>query len=131
MNLHVLSHSVPARRSSDVFDARFFENQARKMAEAIETAAANLKPARMGATQIHHRVYKGNVVRLATAIDGTPAGYPLEYNDHGLVVMRFDDLSDPARPKPLAAWVSWGEIGRASCRESVCRYVYISVVAVT
>src|SRR3546814_3327756 len=63
----------------------------------------------MGATQIHHRVYKGNVVRLATAIDGTPAGYPLEYNDHGLVVMRFDDLSDPARPKPLAAWVNWGE----------------------
>src|SRR3546814_13436457 len=36
----------------DVFDARFFENQARKMAEAIETAAANLKPARLGATQI-------------------------------------------------------------------------------
>src|SRR3546814_4088145 len=35
----------------DVFDARFFENQARKMAEAIETAAANLKPARMGATR--------------------------------------------------------------------------------
>src|SRR3546814_3589176 len=75
----------------DVFDARFFENQARKMAEAIETAAANLKPARMGATQIHHRVYKGNVVRLATAIDGTPAGYPLEYNDHGLVVMRSEE----------------------------------------
>jgi len=93
----------------DVFDARFFENQARKMAEAIETAAANLKPARMGATQIHHRVYKGNVVRLATASDGTPAGYPLEYNDHGLVVMRFDDLSDPQHPKPLAAWVNWGE----------------------
>src|SRR3546814_17228570 len=69
--------------SSDVCSSDlFFENQARKMAEAIETAAANLKPARMGATQIHHRVYKGNVVRLATAIDGTPAGYPLEYNDH-------------------------------------------------
>src|SRR3546814_4679797 len=82
--------------SSDVCSSDlFFENQARKMAEAIETAAANLKPARMGATQIHHRVYKGTVVRLATAIDGTPAGYPLEYNDHGLVVMRFDDLSDP------------------------------------
>lgn len=93
----------------DVFDARFFENQARKMAEAIEIAAANLKPARMGATEIRHRVYKGNVVRLATAIDGTPAGYPLEYNDHGLVVMRFDDLSDPQHPQPLAAWVNWGE----------------------
>lgn len=93
----------------DVFDARFFENQARKMAEAIEQAAANLKPARMGATEVHHRVYKGNVVRLATANDGTPAGYPLEYGDHGLVLIRFDDLSDPQQPKPLAAWVNWGE----------------------
>lgn len=93
----------------DVFDARFFENQARKMAQAIETAAANLKPARMGATELRHRVFKGNVVRLATADDGTPAGYPLEYNDHGLVVIRFDDLSDPAQPQPLAAWINWGE----------------------
>lgn len=93
----------------DVFDARFFENQARKMAQAIETAAASLKPARMGATEIRHRVYKGNVVRLAVATDGTPAGYPTEYNDHGLVVLRFDDLSDPAQPKPLAVWVNWGE----------------------
>ena len=93
----------------DVFDARFFENQARRMAQAIEQAAATLKPARMGATEIRHRIYKGNVIRLATASDGTPAGYPVEYGDHGLVVIRFDDLSDPAQPKPLAAWVNWGE----------------------
>lgn len=93
----------------DVYDARFFENQARKMAQAIETAAANLKPARMGATEIRHRVYKGNVVRTATAIDGTPAGYPTEFGDHGLVVMRFDDLSNPQQPQPLAVWVNWGE----------------------
>ncbi len=93
----------------DVFDARFFENQARRMAEAIEIAAANLKPARMGATQVRHRAYKGNIVRTATADDGTPAGYPLEYNDHGLVVLRFDDLSDPAHPQPLATWINWGE----------------------
>jgi hypothetical protein len=93
----------------DVFDARFFEHQARQMAAAIEQAAANLKPARMAAMEIPHRIYKGNVVRLATANDGTPAGYPLEYGDRGLVVIRFDDLSDPAAPQPLAAWVNWGE----------------------
>lgn len=93
----------------DVYDARFFENQARKMAAAIETAAANLKPARMGATEIRHRVYKGNVVRTATAINGTPAGYPTEFGDHGLVVMRFDDLSNPQQPQPLAVWINWGE----------------------
>ncbi len=117
--LHHVTHNHSSAYSStlavglflfqDVFDARFFEYQARQMAAAIEQAAANLKPARMGATEIQHRVYKGNVVRLATAIDGTPAGYPLEYNDHGLVVIRFDDLSDPAQPQPLAVWVNWGE----------------------
>ncbi|HEY0974573.1 MAG TPA: neutral/alkaline non-lysosomal ceramidase N-terminal domain-containing protein [Solimonas sp.] len=117
--LHHVTHNHSSAYSStlavglfvfqDVFDARFFENQARKMAEAIEQAAANLKPVRMGATEIRHRIYKGNVVRLATALDGTPAGYPVEYGDHGLVVLRFDDLSDPARPQPLAAWINWGE----------------------
>ena len=56
----------------DVFDARFFEYQARQMAAAIETAAANLKPARMAAMEIPHRIYKGNVVRLATANDASP-----------------------------------------------------------
>ena len=93
----------------DVFDLRMFEYQARQIASAIEIAARNLKPARMGAMTIDHRIYKGNVVRQAEADDGTPAGYPLEYGDHGLVVMRFDDLSDPANPRPLAAWVNWGE----------------------
>ena len=29
--------------------------------------------------------------------------------DESLVVIRFDDLSDPAQPQPLAAWINWGE----------------------
>ncbi|PXV66623.1 neutral/alkaline ceramidase-like enzyme [Sinimarinibacterium flocculans] len=117
--LHHVTHNHSSAYSStlaaglflfqDVFDARFFEFQARRMAAAIEQAAANLRPARMAAMEVPHRVYKGNVVRLATAIDGTPAGYPLEYGDRGLVVIRFDDLSDAAQPRPLAAWVNWGE----------------------
>jgi hypothetical protein len=90
----------------DVYDLRFFENQARKLAQAIELAAAGMVPARMGATTIRHTIYKGNVVRLATADDGTPAGYPLEYNDHGLVVMRFDNAQTN---QPLAVWINWGE----------------------
>ncbi|HVT34486.1 MAG TPA: hypothetical protein VHE37_02800, partial [Nevskiaceae bacterium] len=93
----------------DVYDQRLFEYQARAIAHAIEMAEGNLKPARMGATTIKHYLYKGNVVRQANADDGTPAGYPMEYNKHDLVVMRFDDLSDPAHPKPLAAWINWGE----------------------
>jgi cephalosporin-C deacetylase-like acetyl esterase len=94
----------------DVYDARFFESQARKLAQAILTAEANLKPARMGATTVRHKIYKGNIVRLATADDGTPAGYPLEYGDLGLVVMRFDEVDgDGDFVKPLAVWVNWGE----------------------
>ncbi len=29
--------------------------------------------------------------------DGAPAGYPMQDNDHGLVVMRFDDMTDRPR----------------------------------
>jgi VCBS repeat-containing protein len=91
----------------DAFDARFFEFQARKLADAILLAEANLQPARMGATTVHHRIYKGNVVRPHRADDNTPAGYPREFGDHGLVVMRFD--TDEAQPKPLAVWINWGQ----------------------
>src|SRR3546814_17819998 len=39
----------------------------------------------------------------------------------------FTDATEPRRSlRPLTA-----ELGRASCRESVCQYVYISVVAVS
>ena len=116
--LHSASHNHSSAYSStpswgvwifeDVFDPRFFEKQARKMAEAILTAEADLAPARMGATTVPHHIYKGNVVRLATATDGTPAGYPLEYGDLGLVVMRFEELTETG-PEPLAVWVNFGQ----------------------
>jgi hypothetical protein len=60
----------------DAFDPRFFENQARRLAAAIEIAASKLRPARMGATVVQHRIYKGNIVRPQVADDGTPAGTP-------------------------------------------------------
>ena len=116
--LHSATHNHSSAYSStvswgvwvfeDIFDPRFFEHQARQMAAAIRIAEQNLQPARMGATTVRHKIFKGNVVRLATADDGTPAGYPLEYGDLGLVVMRFDALTE-AGPQPLAAWVNWGE----------------------
>lgn len=117
--LHTVTHNHSSSYSStpawgvwifqDIFDPRFFEKQARAMAAAIMQAEKNLVPARMGATTVRHKIFKGNVVRLAVANDGTPAGYPLEYGDLGLVVMRFDDLSDPEHPKPLATWINWGQ----------------------
>ncbi len=94
----------------DVLDQRAFEFMARKMAEAIETAAANMKPVRLGATTVRHTLYKGNVARLAVADDGTPAGYPLEYGDHGLVVLRFDEVdASGSFVQPLTVWINWGE----------------------
>lgn len=117
--LHHVTHNHSSSYSStpswgvaifqDAFDPRFFENQARQIAAAILAAEANLVPARMGATTVRHRIYKGNVTRLDIARDGTPAGYPLEYGDQGLVVMRFDDISEPQAPQPLAVWVNFGE----------------------
>jgi hypothetical protein len=117
--LHTASHAHSTAYSSslavglfifqDVFDARFFEHQARRIAEAIETAAGSLRPAAMGATVVPHSIFKGNVVGLATADDGTPAGYPREFGDLDLTVLRFDDISDPTQPTPLAIWVNFGQ----------------------
>jgi hypothetical protein len=59
----------------DVVDARFIEHQAQAMAAAILAAEADLQPARMAATTVVEDVFKGNVVGLQTADDGTPAGY--------------------------------------------------------
>lgn len=93
----------------DVMDLRMFEYQARAMARAIEEAAAGMVPARMGATTVRHDLYKGNVVRPALADDGTPAGYPADFGDQGLSILRFDDLTDPEDPQPLATWMNWGQ----------------------
>jgi hypothetical protein len=91
----------------DAYDARFFENQARKLAQAVLDAERNLAPARMGATTVRHKLFKGNVMGPASGDDGTPVQYPTEYGDHGLVVMRIE--TDEAEPKPIAVWVNWGE----------------------
>jgi hypothetical protein len=118
--LYHVSHNHSAAYSStpavgvavfeDAFDPRFFENQARRLAAAIEIAASKLRPARMGATVVQHRIYKGNIVRPQVADDGTPAGYPLEYNDHGLTVIRFDEVDGSGNfLKPIAVWMNWGE----------------------
>ncbi|MGH2753019.1 MAG: neutral/alkaline non-lysosomal ceramidase N-terminal domain-containing protein [Actinomycetota bacterium] len=93
----------------DVFDLRAFEYHARSMASAILDAEAALVPARMGATTIQHDAFKGMIQRARLADDGTPVGYPAGFGDHGLVVIRFDDISDPQNPAPLATLVNWGQ----------------------
>jgi Neutral/alkaline non-lysosomal ceramidase, N-terminal len=93
----------------DAFDLRMFEFQARKIAESILAAEADLRPAQMGATTVHHDIFKGNIVGPGRADDGTPAGYPRDFGDEGLVVLRFDDMTNPAAPKPLATWMNYGQ----------------------
>ena len=78
------------------------------MAAAVEHAAADLRPAAMGATTVQHRIYKGNIAGPALADDGTPAGYPDDHADFGLTVVRFDDVSGET-PEPLAVFVNFGQ----------------------
>ncbi len=89
----------------DAFDIRAFEYQARALAESIRKAELALEPARMGATEVNHYLFKGMVARRTVADDGTPAGYPSDYGDFGLPVIRFEALDDGA---PIAALINWG-----------------------
>ena len=89
----------------DAMDLRAFEYQARAMTRAILDAEAALVPARMGATVVHHEIFKNNYAGRELSHDGTPAGYPDEFGDLGLTVMRFEALDGT----PIAAWVNWGQ----------------------
>jgi len=93
----------------DVFEIRAFEYHARQMAASIEAAAAALVPVRMSGTTIQHRIYKGNIAGTTTADDGSPGGYPDTHADFGVSVLRFDDISEPSQPTPLAVYVNHGQ----------------------
>jgi hypothetical protein len=98
----------------DVVDQRMFEYQARAIRDAILEGEAALRPARMAAHTVEHSAFKANVVGPATADDGTPAGYPREFGDLGVVVMRFDELvptpGGPMRPgKPIGVFMNFGQ----------------------
>src|SRR5687767_10236534 len=91
----------------DFFDLRFFNYYAERMAKAVEEAAGKLVPARVGGAVRHLPDLHRNVPGRQTADDGTPAGFPEGYGDHDLIVVRFDDISDPGNPKPLANLVNY------------------------
>ena len=101
------STSPGAWTFQDVYDIRFFDYYAKRMAEAVERAARNLKPVRVGASVSYFDKAHRNSMGPAIADDGSPAGYPNSDADHDLTVVRFDDISDPANPKPLANLVNW------------------------
>ena len=105
------STSPGAWTFQDVFDVRFYDYYAKRMAAAVEQAAASLKPVRVGASGNYfdktHRNSMGPAVAETDSTRGTPASYPSNVADHDLTVVRFDDISDPARPKPLANLVNF------------------------
>jgi hypothetical protein len=91
----------------DFFDVRFFNYYAERMAAAVERAAADMKPVRVGGAVRQLDEIHRNVPGTSTADDGTPAGYPEWWGDHDVTVVRFDDISDPSNPKPLANLVNY------------------------
>jgi hypothetical protein len=93
----------------DVFDLRFFEYFAQQSAKAVIDAVAAMVPVRMGAASIAFDVTQRHSFGGAIADDGTPAGYPKTDNDKVIAILRFDDISNPIAPKPLAIFMSLGQ----------------------
>jgi hypothetical protein len=91
----------------DVFDLRAYDFYAKRMAEAVVEADERLVPARVGASVASVGSVNRNAMGPGIADDGTPAGFPDAYTDRDLTLVRFDDVSDPRRPKPLANLVTF------------------------
>lgn len=94
----------------DVFDIRYFEHIAQRMAEAVVQASNTMVPVRMGAaevplTQLTRHSYGPTISAERPAL---PAGYRNDDTLRSLAVVRFDDISDAGNPKPLANWVVYG-----------------------
>jgi hypothetical protein len=110
------SHSSPYYSSpswglalfQDVFDIRFFEYLAERMAMSVIEAANNMAPVRMGAATVYFDGTQKHSFGPAVGDDGTPAGYPHTENDKTISVMRFDRLTDEG-PQPLVNLVTLGE----------------------
>ncbi len=92
----------------DAFDLRFFEYYAQAQAAAVEKAAATLKPVRVGASVSYFDKTHRHSFGPSIADDGTPAGFPNGETDHDFMVVRFDDVSNPQAPKPLAILANFG-----------------------
>ncbi|HEX6117382.1 MAG TPA: hypothetical protein VFY99_09795 [Solirubrobacterales bacterium] len=105
------NHSSPMYSSTswgvwafqDVFDVRFYNYLAERIAEAVVKACAAREPVRVGASVGSFDKTHRHSFGPAVADDGTPAGYPNDETDHDLTVIRFDTLDG----KPLANLVNF------------------------
>jgi hypothetical protein len=94
----------------DVFDVRFYEYQAERLAAAVELAAHRLAAARVGAEVLYLDAPQRHSIGPATADDGTLGGYPWEDTEHDLTVLRFDTTAG----KPIAALVNYSLHGESN-----------------
>jgi len=111
------SHSSPFYSSTtwgawafqDVFDLRFFEFIARRMADAVIAASGDLRPARAAAAHVPIAVTKRNPEGPAVSEEAEPlpAGWAHDQTDGRVTLVRVDDVSG-RRPAPLANWVVFG-----------------------
>jgi hypothetical protein len=92
----------------DVYDLRFFEYMATRMAQAVIDASADLRPVRIGAATVPFNEITAHTIGPKVADDGTPAGQPFAHTTGQLTVVRVDDLSDPTDPQPYANWITLG-----------------------
>ena len=105
------NHSSPMYSSTswgvwafqDVFDIRFYNYMAERVAEAVVRACAAREPVRVGASVGDFDKTNRHSFGPAVADDGTPAGYPQDETDHDLTVIRFDTLDG----EPLANLVNF------------------------
>lgn len=93
----------------DVFDARFYEYYAERLARAVELATQRLQPARVGAEVLSLDKPQRISVPPTTADDGTPAGYPWVDTDHDVSVVRFDTTEG----RPIAVLANYGLHGES------------------
>jgi hypothetical protein len=91
----------------DVFDIRMYDYLSHRIFAAVEKACDQLVPVRVGAAVGQFDKTHRHSYGPAIGDDGTPAGYPYSNTDHDLSVVRFDDISDPSHPKPVATIVNF------------------------
>jgi len=92
----------------DVMDLRFYEYMATRMADAVERADNRLVPVRMGGATRTFDAIQNHTYGPKVGDDGTPAGQSYDHTTRRVSVVRFDDVSDPDNPKPMANWVVFG-----------------------
>src|SRR3954452_14333688 len=111
------NHSSPSYSSfdwgvwafQDVFDYRFFSYYDKQNAAALLQAYQHLQDVRVSATASYFDKFQRNPMGYGAGDDGTPDGFPRAFTDHDLSVVRFDNVDDPANPKPLIVLANIGQ----------------------